>query len=377
MYAPIPSVDSADPALKCFRVIFRRAKANVLEQGNVLDFAQMPVIKMHRAVNKYALLPCALAACAVICAAQVQPQKTAVEEGTVFAGASQTAPAKPAMMPSTGGDSSVRLVVGDLVELSVYDVPELSTRTRVSSAGDLYLPLIDYVHVDGLTIEDAERVIEKRLDQGGFVRNPHVQLFVTEYTSDGASLLGEVSRPGVYPVLGQQTLFNIISAAGGLTDRAGKTATVTHHGQPDKPISVPLSHNLEDHRESNIPIFPGDMIMVRRADVIYVVGEVGRPSGFLMDNNGKLSVLQAIALAGGTTTNAKLNGARIIRKGASGVTEVPVPLKKLLEAKSADVELEPEDILFVPTSARKIVSGRTAEAALQMATAVSIVAIHP
>jgi polysaccharide export outer membrane protein len=325
----------------------------------------------------WARVLCAVVFCTATSLGQVQPQKAGVTAGTVFPDATQSAAVKSAVPPIAGGDSNIRLGVGDLIELSVYDVPELNTRTRVSSVGDLYLPLIDYVHVDGLTIEDAERVIERRLDRGGFIRNPHVQLFVADYASDGVSVLGEVNKPGVYPVLGQQTLFNVISAAGGLSDRAGKSMTVMHRAQPDKPVTVTLSRNLEDHPESNIPIYAGDTIMVRRADVIYVVGEVSRPSGFLMDNNGRLSVLQAVALAGGTTSNAKLSGARIIRKGTSGVTEIPVPLKKLLEAKASDVPLEAEDILFVPTSARKIVSGRTAEAALQMATAVSVVAIRP
>ena len=274
-------------------------------------------------------------------------------------------------------DSSIRLGSGDLIEVNVYNVPELTTKTRVNDSGDIDLPLVNTVHVQGLTVNDAEKAIEQRLDHGGFVRNPHVQLFVSEYMSDGTSVLGEVARPGVYPVLGQQTLFNVISAAGGLSDRAGKSITVTHKSEPEKPITVAISRNLEDHSESNIRVYAGDTIMVRRADVVYVVGDVARPSGFLMDNGGKLTVLQAIALAGGTTSTAKLNGARIIRKGPEGVTEVPVSLKKLLQAKSGDVPMQADDILFVPASARKIISGRTAEAALQMATAATVVAIRP
>ena len=271
----------------------------------------------------------------------------------------------------------MRLGAGDLIDVSVYDVPELNTRTRVSNSGDIYLPLVDYVHVDGLTIDDAERIVETRLEKGGFVRNPHVQLFIAEYTSDGATVLGEVNRPGVFPVLGEQTLFSLISSAGGLTDRAGKSITVTHRTQPDKPETVALSHNLEDHPESNIIVHPGDTVMVRRADVIYVVGDVARPSGILMDNNGHLSVLQAIALAGGPTPTAKLNGARIIRKGSSGLSEVPVPLKPLLQAKASDIPMEAEDILFVPTNTKKILGGRTAEAALQLAGAATLVMIRP
>jgi polysaccharide export outer membrane protein len=274
-------------------------------------------------------------------------------------------------------DASIRLGQGDLVEVNVYDVPELNTRTRVSDSGDIDMPLVNQVHVEGLTVDEAEKVIEQRLEHGGFVRNPHVQLFVSEYTSDGTSILGEVARPGVYPVLGEQRLFSLLSAAGGLSPAAGTTITVTHKAAPDKPVVVPISRNLEDHPDSNVPVYPGDTVMVRRADVIYVVGDVNRPSGFLMDNGGKLSVLQAIALAGGTTNTAKLSGARIIRKSPQGVNEIPVSLKKMLQAKTGDVPLQANDILFVPASARKIIGGRTAEAALQMATAVSIVTLHP
>jgi polysaccharide export outer membrane protein len=288
-----------------------------------------------------------------------------------------TAAAQSSAPGVRGGDSSIRLGSGDLIEVNVYNVPELQTKTRITDTGDIDLPLINNVHVEGLTINEAEEVIEQRLDRGGFVRNPHVQLFISEYLSDGTSILGEVARPGVYPVLSEQRLFNVLSAAGGLSERAGKSITVTHKAQPDQPIVVSISRNLEDHPESNVSVYPGDTIMVRRADVVYVVGDVARPSGFLMDNGGRLSVLQAVALAGGTGSTAKLTGVRIIRKGPEGVTEIPVSLKKLLQAKSNDVPLQADDILFVPTSARKILSGRTAEAALQMATAVSIIAIHP
>ena len=308
----------------------------------------------------------------------------AVAQGSnesVTAASSAATPAAVAALSTNPGpsrmDSGIRLGSGDLVEVNVYNVPELTTKTRVSDTGDIDLPLVNNVHVQGLTVNDAEKVIEQRLDHGGFVRNPHVQLFVSEYTSDGTSVLGEVGHPGVYPVLGEQRLFNLLSAAGGLSDRAGKSITVTHQSEPDKPVTVAISRNLEDHPDSNIRVFAGDTIMVRRADVVYVVGDVARPAGFLMDNGGKLSVLQAIALAGGTSPTAKLSGARIIRKGPTGVTEIPVSLKKLLQAKSSDVPLQADDILFVPASARKIISGRTAEAALQMATAASLVAIRP
>ena len=287
---------------------------------------------------------------------------------TTVAAGSDSKPVLPA------SDSAVRLGAGDLIQVSVYNVPELDTKLRVSSTGEIYLPLIDYVHVAGLTLDEAEAVIERRLDRGGFVKSPHVQIFVQEYNSAGASVLGEVTKPGVYPILGDQKLFSLISTAGGLTDRAGKSITVTHRDQP--PITVPISHNIEDHAESNVTVLPGDIVTIRRADIIYVVGEVNRPSGFLMDR-GHISVLQAIALAGGTNSTAKLNAARIVRKGPSGLVIVPVQLKKLMEAKISDLPMEADDILFVPTSARRLLQARTAEAAVQMATTAGIVAIRP
>lgn len=277
-------------------------------------------------------------------------------------------------MPATHSTSSLRLETGDLVDIGVYNVPELTTKARVSNKGEIYLPLIDYVQVAGLTAEEAEGLIQKRLSDGGFVKNPHVTLFVDQYASQGASILGEVARPGVYPVPGQQRLFDLISAAGGFTDKAGRSITITHRDQPDKPVSVPLSRNVSDNPESNIAVFPGDTIIVRKADLVYVVGDVGRPSGFLMDS-GHLTVLQAIALAGGTTRTANLGGTRIIHRGPQGISETPVELKKILKAKSPDVTMQADDILFVPTSATKLFAGRAMEAAMQAATAASIVAI--
>jgi polysaccharide export outer membrane protein len=270
--------------------------------------------------------------------------------------------------------SSLTLGAGDLVEVGVYNVPELTTKARVSSKGEIDLPLIDYVHVAGLTAEEAEGLIQKRLSDGGFVKNPHVTLFVNQYASQGASILGEVARPGVYPVPGLQRLFDLISAAGGFTERAGRSITVTHRDQPDKPTTVPLSRNVSDNPESNITVLPGDTIIVRKADLVYVVGDVGRPSGFLMDS-GHLTVLQAIALAGGTTRTANLGGTRIIRRGPGGLSETSVELKKILRAKAPDVTMQADDILFVPTSAAKVFTGRAMEAAMQAATAASIVAI--
>ena len=122
---------------------------------------------------------------------------------------------------------------------------------------------------------------------------------------------------------------------------------------------------------------PGDTITVPRAPIIYVVGDVGRPSGLLVDN-GSMTVLQALALSGGTNKTAKLGDSRILRKGPDGgVTQTKVEIKKMLEAKAPDVPLQADDILFIPLSRGKIIVARTFEAAISVATAMALYTVRP
>jgi polysaccharide export outer membrane protein len=305
-------------------------------------------------------------------------EQPAVTNQPVFPGpepVQETAPNTDTKQETPPQNANLRLGPGDLLEVTVYNVPELTTRTRVSNAGDLYLPLIDYVHVGGLSAEEAQNVIQKRLADGGFVRDPHVALFVTESLSQTASLFGEVVRPGMYPVYGERRLFDLFSAAGGLTDRAGRAVTVTHRNAPDKPETLRMARNISDNPQDNIEIQPGDTVLVQKADIVYVVGEVAKPSGFLM-SQGSLTVLQAVALAGGATGNAKLDGAKILRKSPEGVSETPIELKKILRAKSPDVAMKSDDILFVPTSQSKVFGKRGLEAAIQAATALTIYTVR-
>lgn len=269
----------------------------------------------------------------------------------------------------------LRLGPGDLLEINVYNVPELSTRARVGNSGDIYLPLIDYVHVGDLTVEEAQAVIQKRLEDGGFVRSAHVTLMVDESASDGVTILGEVGRPGIYPAVGERRLYDFISAAGGFTTAASRKISVVHRNQTTA-TTLDLPRNLSDNLEDNIDILPGDTITVPRAPIIYVVGDVGRPAGLLVDN-GSLTVLQAIALAGGANHTAKMGSVRIIRKGPAGMTETKVPLKKMLEAKAPDLTLQADDILFVPLSGARVAASQGIAAAISAATGIAVIAAHP
>ena len=276
--------------------------------------------------------------------------------------------------PRLLANSNVKLGIGDLIEISVFGVPDLTTKTRVSGSGDVYLPLIDYVHVAELTTDEAQELIQKRLEDGGFVRGPHVAIFVDESASQAITVIGEVIRPGAYPAIGERRLFDLISAAGGLTDKAGRNVTIEHHGDPSRKVDLQLSSNLAEDTQNNVDVFPGDTIIVSRAGVIYVVGDVNHPSGFLIEDTN-LSVLKALALAGGSTRTSALNKTRILRQTPNGVQEIPVNLKKVLYAKAPDLPLVKGDILFIPGSAAKAAAYRTADAAMSLSTTLAVVAV--
>lgn len=267
---------------------------------------------------------------------------------------------------------ALRISSGDLLEISVYGVPELKQKTRVDERGSVSMPLIGAVELSGLTVGEAQAELEKKLTEGGYLRNPNVTVLVVEYATQGASVLGEVTKPGIYPVLGERRLFDLISAAGGLTDRAGKLITVTRRERPKEPINLNLTRDPAQSPEVNIEVQPGDTIVVSKAGLVYVVGEVGRPSGFVMENNENMTVLQAIAMANGVTNYSALDAAKLIRRSPSGPQEIPIPLKKILTAQAADVSLQPEDIVFVPRRAGKRAVERTVEAILQVATGLAI-----
>jgi polysaccharide biosynthesis/export protein len=278
--------------------------------------------------------------------------------------------------PRLLANSNVKLGIGDLIEITVFGVPDLSTKTRISGSGDIYLPLIDYVHVADLTTDEAQELIQKRLEDGGFVRGPHVSIFVDESASQAIMLVGEVGHPGPYPSIGERRLFDLISVAGGLTDKAGRLVTIEHRGDPSQKVELQLSQNLAEDTQNNVDVYPGDTIIVSRAGIIYVVGDVNHPSGFLIEDNS-LSVLKALALAGGSTRTSALGKTRILRQTPNGVQEIPINLKKVLYAKAPDLPLVKGDILFIPGSGAKAAAYRTADAAMSVSTALAVVAVHP
>jgi len=318
----------------------------------------------------------ALGLCSASLAAQVASSPAAAATSPNAQQSSPATSSNDAPAQRLAANSNTKLGAGDLIDVAVFGVPDLGTKTRISSSGDVYLPLIDYVHVADLTIDEAQELIQKRLEDGGFVRNPHVTVFVEEAQSQAITMVGELAHPGPYTISGNRNLYDMISAAGGLSDKAGRVVTIIHRDDPDHKIELQLSPNLAEDTQNNVDVRPGDTIIVSRAGIVYVVGDVQHPSGFLIEDNS-LSVLKALALAGGSNRTASLNKTRILRQTPNGIKEIPVPLKKILYAKAADVPLVKGDVLFVPGSSAKAAAYRTADAVTTMTSALALVAVRP
>ncbi|PYY16282.1 MAG: polysaccharide export protein [Acidobacteria bacterium] len=272
---------------------------------------------------------------------------------------------------SNASQSDPRIGPGDLLELKVFGAPELGGTLRVSGAGEITVPLIGAEKVAGLSPEQAQKNLEQRLVSGGFLRDPHVNILV-KFATQGISVLGEVARPGIYPLLGSPRLFDALSAAGGATNRAGKMIYISRREDPSAGSAILLSQDPRQSLAQNVFLQPGDTVMVSRAGIVYVSGDVRTPGGYVMNNDENLTVLQAIALAQGLNPTASTKNVRIIRRKEGKLQEIPVELKQIMTAKAPDISLENEDVLFVPNSASKSAARRSLESVVQVATGLAI-----
>ena len=299
-----------------------------------------------------------------VCLAQNQPAPSSQEvpkKTPDVVGAPTSDSSKQDQEKARQADTSALVIgPGDDVEIAVYGAPDLNVHARVTSDGNVSLPLTGYVRVQGLTSSEAEAAIEAQLRQGNILNDPHVSVFVKEYASSSVTVAGEVVKPGSYSTLGPHRLFDIIQAAGGLNEKAANRAVVTHRGS-DSSNTLELSKDPAQMAQSNVEVRPGDTIVVPAAPIVYVLGEVGKPGGYVLGSgmNG-VTVLRVVAAAGGPSRDASVGKTKMLRKTPHGLEQVPVPLKKILNAKAPDVPLEADDIIFIPNSHLKQVLSTTA-----------------
>ena len=297
----------------------------------------------------------------------------------------------------------------DLLEISVFEVPELNRTTRVTDQGEISFPLLGMVGAAGLSPRELESVLEEQL-QLTFLKEPHVGVFVRQMQSHPVSVFGAVQKPGVYQIRSPKSVVEILARAEGLASDAGDTVTVQRgnywraaanvsraslntplEGAQEAVIGVGQSRgtkpvgeltiriNLKSLLESgdarrNVLVFPGDTVTVNKAGIVYVIGAVKKAGGFVLESNENISVLQALALAEGLKGAASKGKTMIIRTDpVSGIRrEIRFDLGKVLKGKAPDPMLQPKDILFVPNSAVRAGLIRAGETAISIVSGVII-----
>jgi polysaccharide export outer membrane protein len=289
------------------------------------------------------------------------------------AGLTAHAQAAPSATPIAGPPSDEYLInPGDVLDVYVYDVPELSHTYTVSPSGAVTVPLLPtHLQAAGLTPDQFARAMEEALRQSGRLRRPEIAVSLKQSLASSVAVQGAVKNPLILPEIGRTTLVDIFTQCGGLADDAGTTVTITRGplalrdlaaeggvAAPTLTIELKKAMDVSDPA-STIAVWPGDRVSVERErpDVYYVLGEVKSPGGYsLKRGHEDLTVLRALALAGDATGVAKRSKAMIIRKdpkGPQGREEIDLDLKNILLGKSPDPKLQADDILFVPGSGGK------------------------
>jgi polysaccharide export outer membrane protein len=301
---------------------------------------------------------CSIAVFAATAQAQTgMPQIGSTTSGSGSSGASSAAAAKlgGALTAVPEDFSKLRIQPGFLLNVEVFDEADMSGQFRVGPSGNIVLPLAGEIHVTGDTLTEAAVAIQDSLKSTGILKNPQVTLDVVQYASTVVSVLGEVNSPGRLPMLAPHSLLDVLSLAGGETQFAGGVVEVRHE-QDGKAETSAYQYGRNSNGDSiaAVMVHDGDTVIVPRAGVVYVLGQVTRPGGFLMQEDGKLDVAQAISMAMGTTLLASTKHIVIIRRKPDGTfVQFEVSYKDMVRGKITPPQLQPQDIVYVPNSQLK------------------------
>lgn len=312
-----------------------------------------------------------------------QPEPVDPEEENIGGPAGDSARAKGAGR-AAGGVLGPDYVLGpeDVLVIDVFNLPEMKQVVRVENDGTISVKLLGRVKAAGFTTTGLEKSLEQSWGKD-FLQDPQVTVFVREPHSQPVSVIGTVDDPGVYQLTGHRTLIDMLSLAGGLNKRgnypSGRYVYVTRKGGfgdleppegmravgPDQ-VEIDLRQLLYSNQAGlNIEIKPFDIISVSKADVVYVVGAVKKPGGFVLEDRENVTALQALAMAQGFFGSPAKTTSRIIRRLPDGnVLEIPINLKKVMQGRADDPVLAANDILLIPDSTQKMAAKRSVEAAI-------------
>lgn len=306
--------------------------------------------------------------CVAVLSAQQVPASPApspqspIPDGPSSAQTPAPEPSAPDSPTATSASTESLLIgPGDLLRITFVRESELDQHIRVLDSGDLVLALAGEISVQGLTPAQAAARIADAYRIGKFLLHPEVSVFVEEYATATVTILGEVAHPGNFHIDAPRSLIDVLSLAGGLTSLADRHIVIQRntgaaHGAEPERIRAFLPNRADDALSANILVRPGDTVIVPKAGIVYVLGDVAHPGGYVMQNDSQLTVLQAIALAAGASKTASEKRVRLVRN-VDGLTQsIDLPLRDMERGRDPDVPLQANDILYVPFSLAKNIS---------------------
>lgn len=273
--------------------------------------------------------------------------------------------ANPSNAAPPAAADDYRIGPEDVLAISVTDAPEFSGRFRVNQSGYLVMTsLPNPLKAEGMTPTELSTELRKALEDAKLYRDPTVNVFVEEYHSRSVTIVGAVTKPGIYPLHKRTTVIQAISEAGLMPTTGNRVTLISANaGSSSESNASKTTQTFElgklmsgKDASVNVEVHDGDVINVATADIVYVVGAVTKPGGFVQqDRSAGVTALQAIALAEGMTSVAAAHSGMIIRRNADGSARenIPIDLAKIMSGKQGDTPLQPNDILFVPLSGTK------------------------
>ena len=291
---------------------------------------------------------------ASLMAGTIACQKQAFAQ-TPIQGASLSASRSTAAVSASGamGVTDEPIFPGELVNVSVFDAPDFSTTTRVSQSGDVALPYLGIVRIEGLNSASAASLVEKMLADSNLVVRPRV-LVTVDAASTGITVLGEVKSPGVYPPSGKHMLSDVLAMAGGLTANSGRVIEISSDSASGQKTVLPWDPTMHNTSVYDRVIPAGSRILVKPCGVAYVGGNVGRPGVFPICASQVTTVSELVALAGGNQISSYQSHTILVRTQADGSRIVQqIDINKVLKAKATDPVVQDDDIIYIPLSGVK------------------------
>lgn len=241
---------------------------------------------------------------------------------------------------------------GDQLHVQVADTPEMDQHPRVTDSGEVPIEAVGNVKVAGLIPADAAKAIQDQLVAAHYMRHPTVLVTIEQFATQTVSVLGEVRTPGAVPITTPRSILDVLALAGGLTQTADRNIVIQRRGDAGTRVHYNYSNNADAAVDRQVLVNPGDTVLVPKAGIVYILGNVNRPGGYPMTNNeSKMTMLEALALAGGVSNSAKQSAARLIRQDGSGsYSDRKLSVGDLQEGKIPDIAMQPGDVIYVPFS---------------------------